>query len=340
VAEQDLLSEMLRSVRLSGALFFEVDAAAPWVAAAPPKESIAPTVVSDARHVIEYHVIVEGTCWTRLTNPDGPPIPLGPGSVVVFPHGDTHVLASDPGLDAQPSLAAFDEVARGRSLPFHIDHRSGRRGTTRLLCGFLGCDVAPFNPLISALPRVIHVPDGYNSGDGFLGNLIGAAARETDATGAGSEGVLVKLSELIFIEVIRRYAASLPKDADGWLAGLRDSSVGRALRLMHGDCARHWTLAELAREAGLSRTVLSERFTALLGMPPMTYLANWRMQRAASLISAGGSTLAQIADEVGYESEASFSRAFKRMTGLSPTHWRTGAHEGVPGKPVAADRGP
>jgi AraC-like DNA-binding protein len=329
MTEQDFLSEMLRSVRLSGALFFEVDAAAPWVAAAPPKERIAPTVVSDARHVIEYHVIVEGTCWTRLTNPDGLPIALGPGSVVVFPHGDTHVLASDPGLDAEPSLAAFDEVARGRSLPFRIDHRDGRTGTTRLLCGFLGCDVAPFNPLISALPRVIHVPDGYDSGDGFLGSLIAAGARETEATGAGSDGVLVKLSELIFIEVIRRYAASMPTDADGWLAGLRDPSVGRALRLMHGDCARHWTLAELAREAGLSRTVLAERFAALLGMPPMAYLANWRMQRAASLISAGGTTLAQVAVEVGYESEASFSRAFKRMTGLSPAHWRKGAQDGA-----------
>lgn len=325
MTDPDFLSEMLRSVRLSGAVFFEVDAAAPWVAAAPPKEKIAPTVVSDAQHVIEYHVILDGTCWTRLTNPDGPPIALAAGSVVVFPHGDTHVLASDPGLDAEPSLAAFDEVARGRSLPFHIDHRGGRAGTTRLLCGFLGCDVAPFNPLIAALPRVIHVPDGYDSGDGFLGQLIGAAARETEATGAGSGGVLTKLSELIFIEVIRRHAASMPANADGWLAGLRDPAVGRALRLLHRDCARHWTVAELAREAGLSRTVLAERFTALLGLPPMAYLANWRMQRAASMISAGTVTLARIAEEVGYESEASFSRAFKRMTGHSPAHWRQGA---------------
>ncbi len=326
--DHDFLSEMLRSVRLSGAVFFEVDAAAPWVAAAPPKEKIAQTVVSGAQHVIEYHVIVEGNCWTRLTNPDSQPIKLGPGSVVVFPHGDTHVLASDPDLDAEPNLAAFDEVARGRSLPFHIDFRDGEVGTTRLLCGFLGCDVAPFNPLISALPRVIHVPNGYDSGDGFLGHMIGAAARETQATDAGSGGVLVKLSELIFIEVIRRHAASMPLDADGWLAGLRDPAVGRALRLLHRDCAHDWTVAELAREAGMSRTILSERFTALLGMPPMTYLTSWRMQRAASLLSAGTATLAQITDAIGYESEASFSRAFKRMTGLSPMHWRQKARHG------------
>ncbi|MBE0463699.1 MAG: AraC family transcriptional regulator [Halomonadaceae bacterium] len=323
--DHDFLSEMLCSVRLSGAVFFEVDAAAPWVAAAPPKEKIAQTVVSGAQHVIDYHVIVEGSCWTRLTNPDSQPIKLGAGSVVVFPQGDTHVLASDPGLDAEPNFAAFDEIARGRSLPFHIDLRGGEVGTTRLLCGFLGCDVAPFNPLISALPRVIHVPDGYGSGEGFLGHLIGAAVRETQATDAGSDGILVKLSELIFIEVIRRYAASMPLDADGWLAGLRDPAVGRALRLLHRDCAHPWTVAELAREAGMSRTILSERFTALLGIPPMAYLTSWRMQRAASLLCAGTATLAQITDAIGYESEASFSRAFKRMTGLSPSHWRQNA---------------
>jgi hypothetical protein len=193
---------------------------------------------------------------------------------VVFPHGDTHVLSSDPGLDAEPSLAAFDEVARGRSLPFHIDFRGGARGETRLLCGFLGCDVTPFNPLIAALPRVIHVPDRFFSGDGFLGQLICAAARETGAEGAGSSGVLVKLSELIFTEVVRRYAAAVPAGADGWFAGLRDPAVGRALRLLHRDPARAWTVGDLAHEAGPSRTILAERFAALLGMPLMAYLAS------------------------------------------------------------------
>jgi hypothetical protein len=200
---------------------------------------------------------------------------------VVFPHGDTHVLSSDPGLDAEPSLAAFDEVARGRSLPFHIDFRGGARGETRLLCGFLGCDVTPFNPLIAALPRVIHVPDRFFSGDGFLGQLICAAARETGAEGAGSSGVLVKLSELIFTEVVRRYAATVPAGADGWFAGadgwfagLRDPAVGRALRLLQRDPARAWTVGDLAHEVGPSRTILAERFAALLGMPLMAYLAS------------------------------------------------------------------
>lgn len=328
--EQDILSDVLRSVRLSGAIFFEVDVASPWVAAAPPSRSIASLVIPGAQHVIEYHVLVEGTCWARVTIPgSGPPIRLSAGSIVAFPHGDAHVLASHPELNAEPDLSNFDQAARAESLPFHLDYRDGGTRSAQIICGFLGCDVAPFNPLITSLPRVMHIPNGYgSSGDGFLSHLICATVRETHAKGVGSGGVLSKLSELIFIEVIRRYAEALPPDAGGWLAGLRDVGVGRAPRLLHAEPVRDWTVASLAREAGVSRTVLAERFTRLLGMPPMTYLANWRMQRAAALLSAGPMPLSQVADEVGYESEASFSRAFKRGTGVSPGRWRKNAIAG------------
>lgn len=319
----DIVSDVLHNVRLSGAIFFEVDAVAPWVAAAPPSRDIAAAVMRPGQHIIEYHVLVEGVCWARVTGPDEPAIELAPGSVVAFPQGDTHVLASEPHLDAEPDLSTFDAAKRARSLPFHVDHRDGANtGTARLICGFLGCDAAPFNPLLASLPRVIHTPEGYTSGDGFLGHLIRAAVRETETKGTGSAGVLAKLSELIFIEVVRRYAAAVSDTQGGWLSGLRDPGVGRAIRLMHSEPARAWTVALLAREAGLSRTVLAERFTDLLGMPPMTYLANWRMQRAAGLLSAGPASILQVAEQVGYESEAAFSRAFKRATGLSPAHWR------------------
>lgn len=324
--EQDILSDVLRSVRLSGAIFFEVDVASPWVAAAPPSRSIAPLVIPGAQHVIEYHVLIEGTCWARVTNPDNePPIRLSAGSIVAFPQGDTHVLASHPELNAKPDLSNFDQAARAQSLPFHLDYCDGGPRTAHIICGFLGCDVAPFNPLIASLPRVVHIPDAYASDDGFLSHLIRATMREARAKGVGSGGVLAKLSELIFIEVIRRYAEALPADAGGWLTGLRDVGVGRALRLLHAETARDWTVASLAREAGLSRTVLAERFTELLGMPPMTYLANWRMQRASALLSAGPMSLSQVAGDVGYESEAAFSRAFKRSTGVSPARWRKNA---------------
>lgn len=320
--DHDILSDVLRSVRLSGAIFFEVDAVAPWAAASPPGRLIGDAVMPQAQHVMEYHVLVEGTCWARVTRPDEAPIELAPGSVVAFPHGDTHVLASDPDLNAEPDLSNLDQAQRARSLPFHVDRRDGARGTAHLICGFLGCDAAPFNPLLTSLPRVIHTPDGYTNGDGFLGQLIRAAVREAGTRSAGSAGVLAKLSELIFIEVIRRYAETLPAEAGGWLSGLRDPGVGRAIRLLHAEPARDWTVAELAGESGLSRTVLAERFTNLVGLPPMGYLANWRMQRAAAMLTAGPTSLGRVAAEVGYESEAAFSRAFKRATGASPARWR------------------
>jgi AraC-like DNA-binding protein len=321
--DHDILSDMLRSVRLSGATFFDVDISSPWVAAAPPSRSIAAFVMPGAQHVIEYHVLVRGTCWARVTNRDSEQaIRLSAGSIVAFPQGDGHVLASHPDLDAEPDLSTFDQAARARSLPLHLDYRHGAPQTAHLICGFLGCDMAPFNPLIDGLPRILHVADGYGGGDGLLGQLISATVREAQVKGLGSGGVLSKLSELIFIEVVRRYVETLPRDAGGWLAGLRHPGVGRALRLLHAEAARDWTVAELAREAGLSRTVLAERFTELLGMPPMTYLANWRMQRAAAILAAGPTSLSRVAAAVGYDSEAAFSRAFKRSTGLSPAQWR------------------
>lgn len=322
----DILSDVLRSVRLTGAIFFDVDVAEPWVSAAPHSSSITEDVIPGAEHVIEYHVMVEGHGWARVTNPEmGAPIRLSPGSIIAFPHGDTHILASEPDMMAEPDLDAFYQAVRARNLPCHLDFSHGRQKTASMLCGFLGCDVLPFNPLIASLPRVVHIPNGYDSGDGFLGQLIRATVREARTKGAGSGGVLSKLSELMFVEVVRRYAETVPQCEGGWLSGLGEPCVGRALRLLHAEPARDWTLACLAREVGVSRSVLAERFTRSVGMAPMTYLANWRMQSAAEMLSAGRVSVSQVAAGVGYESEAAFSRAFKRCTGVSPGHWRRSA---------------
>lgn len=337
---QDILSDVLRSVRLCGAIFFDVDVSSPWVAAAPPSRSIAAKVIPGAQHVIEYHVLVEGTAWARVTDQNSePPIQLSAGSIVVFPHGDAHVLASHPELDAQPDLANFDQAGRAQTLPLHLDHGGGSSKTANLLCGFLGCDLTPFNPLIDGLPRVLHIPDGYESGNGFLGHLIRATAHEARVNALGSGGVLSKLGELIFIEVIRRHAEQLPMDDGGWLTGLRDPGVGRAIGLLHAQPARAWTIADLGREAGLSRTVLAERFTDMLGIPPMTYLAKWRMQRAAALLATGSTSVGRVAAEVGYDSEAAFSRAFKRSAGRSPGQWRKAAGKVIMSSKVTSGQG-
>jgi AraC-like DNA-binding protein len=318
----DILSDVLRTVRLSGAIFFEVDAYAPWVSEAPAASQLAPMAMPEAEHVIEYHVIAEGTCWGAVVDAESAPVFLEPGSVIVFPHGDAHVLSSAPGMRATVDLSIFGTAAERESLPFHIEHPGPGAERVSLICGFLGCDLHPFNPLIDALPSCVHIPGGYNTGDGWLRNLIRATLAESRQRRLGSAGVLSRLSELIFIEVVRRYMESLPSERCGWFSALLDPQIGRAIRLLHGDLAHHWTLAELAREAGVSRTVLIERFNAYVGMAPMSYLASWRMQAAAGLLATGATGLGRIAAAVGYESEAAFSRAFKRATGQPPAAWR------------------
>lgn len=195
--------------------------------------------------------------------------------------------------------------------------------TARLVCGFLACDAQPFNPLFDNLPAVIRASGrAGEDGGGWLGQFIHVAAAETASKRAGSESVLARLSELMFIEVVRRHLETLPAEQTGWLAGLRDPSVGRALSLLHAHPARDWTIEGLAREAAVSRSVLAERFTALVGLPPIQYLARWRMQIAAGLLSCGTLGMAEVAAEVGYGSEAAFSRAFKKLVGMPPSAWR------------------
>jgi AraC-like DNA-binding protein len=191
----------------------------------------------------------------------------------------------------------------------------------RLACGFLACDAKPFNPLLGLLPPMMKVGDTSGTDASWLGQILRYAKEEAVAQRPGGEAVRTRLSELMFIEIVRRHIESLPADQTGWLAGLRDPFVGRALALIHGAPAQDWTLADLARDIGMSRSVLAERFAALVGMPPMRYLANWRMQIAAGLL-ARGANIATAAAETGYGSEAAFSRAFKNVVGTSPSAWR------------------
>lgn len=319
----DILSDVLRAARLKGAVFFYVEAASPWVAEAPPSANLAPLVMPGAQHVIEYHVLTAGSCWIRLVDDESEPIRMDTGSVVVFPQGDPHVMSSAPGMRAVPDLSGFD--LPNRTPPFYITQDGGGPERTTMICGFLGCDTLPFNPLIQSLPRVIHVPGAYNTADGWLGMLIETAARETHGRRAGSESVLANISELMFVEVVRRYMASIPGEGTGWLRALNDPHVGRAIRLFHQDPKLPWNLAGLSREVGVSRTVLVQRFRDYMGVAPMSYLQSWRMQLAAGMLAGGSDPISRIAAEVGYESEAAFSRAFKRCTGAPPASWRSAA---------------
>jgi len=320
----DPLSDVLRTVRLTGATFFEVAATAPWAAEQPPREVVLPKVLPGGQHLVSYHVVTEGSCYAARIGE--PPIPVEAGEVVVFTRGDAHVMSSAPGLRAEPATADEFAAIAASALPFFASYGSGHgMPTAKLVCGFLACDAHPFNPLIDNLPPVIKASDAGQPGSNWIGQFIRLAQAESANKRAGGEGVLARLSELMFIEVVRRHVESLPAEQTGWLAGLRDPCVGKALSLMHAHPARNWTLEELAREAAASRSVLAERFAALVGMPPMHYLAMWRMQMAAGLLAANAN-IATVAAQTGYGSEAAFSRAFKKMVGIPPSAWRQRDH--------------
>lgn len=312
----DVLSDVLRAVRLTGAVYYDFELTSPWVAEAPPSRDIAGKVMPGSQRVIEYHVIARGACWGHAVSEQ--PIRLNEGDLIVFPQGDAHVLSSAPGMRAEPDMSAFARPTT--PLPIMYELGGGGPERARVVCGFLGCDERPYNPLLAALPRVIHLA-ASNVGGGWLGTLLNIAVKESGSARAGGENVLARLSELMFVEAIRRYLETLPAAHTGWLAGLRDPVVGQALAALHGDPKQPWTVERLARLVGLSRSVFAERFMEMVGEPPMQYLALWRMQLASRLLMEGG-RVAEVAAAVGYESEAAFSRAFKKLVGESPATWR------------------
>ena len=315
----DPLSDVLRTVRLTGAVFFDVNAKDPWVAELSPPDVILPRILPGAGHLIAFHVVTEGRCFAYRTGDE--PTAVEAGEVIVFTNGDAHRLSSAPNAGIDAMRPEGYELQSANQLPFTLNYSGLGPVTAKFVCGYLACDARPFNPLLGNLPPVIKAGDRHAVDGGWLGQFIRFAVSESAGQRAGTASVLAKLSELMFIEVVRRHLELLPPEQAGWLAGLRDPFIGKALALMHEAPAHRWTIEELARAVGLSRSVLAERFTGLLGMPPMHYLAKWRMQIASGLLSSGGN-IATIAAETGYGSEAAFSRAFKKVAGVPPTAWR------------------
>jgi AraC-like DNA-binding protein len=323
----DVLSDVLASVHLTGAMLFVVEASRPWQSWAPAAQALRPLLLPAAQHLVSYHIVTEGSCWAGLQGTQ--PQRYDAGDVFVVPHGDAYFLA-DP-ADAPPSYGS-DEALRflrgmaAGELPTTV--RQGRRGAqrTRFICAFLGCQRRPFNPVLSALPPALHLRHAARAPD-RLQHLIDFALAELRERSSGGRGVLTRLAELMFIEIVRRHLDSADAATQGWLAGLREPLVARALAQMHGAASRHWTLDALAQACGASRSVLAERFVHFVGLPPMQYLTQWRLQCASRLLAdPGAGKVAAVAQAVGYASEAAFSRAFKKATGVAPSHWRRRLH--------------
>jgi AraC-like DNA-binding protein len=322
----DALSDVLKNVKLTGSIFFDVDAFAPWAAEAPRSSVLVPMVMPGVDHIIEYHVIAQGACFVSIAGEKA--VRIDAGTVVVMPHGDAHVLSNPDGLRSTFDREVFARARQeGLQLPLNVidgqsdgDHQGGEH--THIVCGFLGCDTRPFNPLLSALPRLLLVRESIDSPDSRIGQFVRLAMAEAKDKRPGGESVLGRLCELMFVEAVRRHLDALPDDERSWLSGLRDRHVGGALSLMHARPTHAWTLEELTRAVGLSRSALAERFVQFVGMPPMQYLARWRMQIAARLLSDSDLNIAAVAEKAGYGSEAAFSRAFKKLVGAPPAAWR------------------
>ncbi|MFN8177780.1 MAG: AraC family transcriptional regulator [bacterium] len=327
---RDTLSDVLRAVRLRGAVFYYIDGSSPWVAGAPRAREIIPAIMPGAEHMLEFHGVVEGSCWGAIVGET--PLRLHKGDVILFPQGDAHVISSAPGMKPPQGYKDVFFTPRPPQLPYALSLHGSEVTTARLdggghdrstlVCGFLGLDARPFNPLLASLPRVLHVSGATLGPDSWVASFLRAAVVESNQRRPGGEAVLERMSEMLFVEVLRRHLDALPAEETGWLAGMHDPSIGRVLALLHEKPDAPWTLERLADDAAMSRSTLHERFVHFIGQPPMQYLTQWRMQLAAGLLRDTKAKIIEVALGVGYESEAAFSRAFKRSVGVAPGAWR------------------
>jgi AraC-like DNA-binding protein len=314
----DALSDVLRVANLTGGVFLHAEFFAPWCVATKVSPDHCTPALGAAPHLIPSHYVAEGRIQLRVEG-TGERLDLQAGEVVVLPRNDLHIMGSDLDLPPVPGSEIIRLPARGQLWTMR---HGGAGERARVVCGFLGCDGPDTNPVLTSLPSVVKLTLQEGAAAEWIRSTLRFAAEEIAGGRPGSETVLEKVSELLFVETVRRYAESLPDDQTGWLAGLRDPYVARALALIHHEVARPWTVDDLGREAGLSRSALADRFIRLIGVPPIQYVARWRMRVAMQKLRTTAASLAQVADMVGYESEAAFSRAFKKAIGTAPATWR------------------
>jgi len=321
----DAFSEILSGLRLTGAVFFIAEFSAPWGVSAPAANKMTERVAPGAELLVLYHLVIEGRATVEM--PDGRTTDLSPGDVVIFPHGDAHHISS--GSDAKRPFPNYGIEAKIRSRELSPLRAGGGGPVSHFVCGYMACDPYLCRPILGGLPPVLKVNIRTDRSGHWLESSILHLVEEAVSGRVGSEAMLAKLSEALFVDTLRRYISGLPDQQTGWLAGTRDLVVGKSLALLHSRVAHPWTIADLADEVGISRSALVERFTRFLAEPPMTYLSRWRLQLAARSLEKTSRGVAEIAADVGYESEAAFNRAFKREFGQPPGRYRSDKRSGA-----------
>jgi AraC-like DNA-binding protein len=319
----DALSELLRAVKLSGALFYNSSCSAPWCLQAPPSATFLPYIQVRATRVIEFHHITSGTAYVRVGNET---TPLTAGDIVMIPHGDAHEMGA--GVGGKP-ICGEDALPALWTGKIKLANFGGGGEQTGLVCGFLACDGELLKPVIAGLPRVVRVNIRVDPSGEWLDNMLRHAVSQAAASTPGSDVILAHLAEVLFTEVLRRYLLSLPDGRTGWLAAAGDPAVGRALAALHKAPAFDWTLDLLAQEASVSRSALTEKFTRFIGQAPMAYLTDWRLELGAEALRSTNRSVQRVALDSGYESEAAFNRAFKRRFSLPPARYRKEAKANV-----------
>jgi AraC-like DNA-binding protein len=315
----DVLSEVLKVVKLSGALFYNAEFSAPWCARSIDARTVTSYLSPNSGHVIIFHLLTEGRGYAHIEGDDRP-LPLNAGDILIVPHGDAHILGNGPPVRPMERAQVLEQVL---SQGLKVSRMGGGGEITKFICGYMACEPRLSGVFLGGLPPIIKVNIRDDASSQWLENSIRYSVDNVDASRPGGETVLAKLSEVLFVETLRRYIKLLPEAQTGWLAGVRDPEVGKALALLHRKPAHPWTIAALASEVGISRSVLAERFRRYLSETPIAYLTGWRLQLGAQMLTSTSSGVAHIAAEVGYESEPSFNRAFKRQFGLPPARFRS-----------------
>jgi AraC-like DNA-binding protein len=313
----DALSDVLQTVRLTGGVFLVGRFTAPFRFLSQVELHDCRPYLTKALQLVAYHHVVEGSIL--VSTEDGETLEVKAGETVLLPRNDPHWVASAENVPATNIGPLVQRGADGKLA--QIEFRGGNGPTAKLICGYLGSDQFR-NPVIETLPRLLKIATSPEGEDGLLETSVRFAAQGLRRGEFGDRSIMCKLSELLFIEAVRRYVPAAQKELNGWLAGMRDPAVGKALALIHARLNYPWTAEELAGEVALSRSAFNDRFTALIGMPPKRYLLQWRLKVAQEKLRDGALSIAQVAHEVGYEAEEAFNRAFKREFGLPPSAWR------------------